>query len=299
MELRQDRQLIRCCVFFFFQAESGIRDLVRSRGLGDVYRRQLQSGQQPGEVADETAGLAARQFGDDARIDRRLCIEKALELERIRHGAARADGYRMTRTGMAVCTSTSAVWLPSSAFLSPRRPCDAMTMRSQAFISANLTIATAGFSSISCTISKTNVTCNGAQNGTASVNVTQGTAPFTYLWSNGKTTSGISGLGVGTFTVTVSNINGCSSSCQVIITQPVKVGCNITVAANALCGACTGSLVADQQNTVGTVTFLWSNGATTANIYDLLPGIYSITVTDANADEATGSWEVVLSLIHI
>ena len=29
-----------CLVFFFFQAEDGIRDLVRSRGLGDVYKRQ-------------------------------------------------------------------------------------------------------------------------------------------------------------------------------------------------------------------------------------------------------------------
>ncbi len=30
-----------CCFFFFFQAEDGIRDLVRSRGLGDVYKRQV------------------------------------------------------------------------------------------------------------------------------------------------------------------------------------------------------------------------------------------------------------------
>jgi len=30
-------------LFFFFQAEDGIRDLVRSRGLGDVYKRQLQN----------------------------------------------------------------------------------------------------------------------------------------------------------------------------------------------------------------------------------------------------------------
>ena len=33
-----------CCVFFFFQAEDGIRDLVRSRGLGDVYKRQTLTG---------------------------------------------------------------------------------------------------------------------------------------------------------------------------------------------------------------------------------------------------------------
>ena len=35
------RRLYILCVFFFFQAEDGIRDLVRSRGLGDVYKRQL------------------------------------------------------------------------------------------------------------------------------------------------------------------------------------------------------------------------------------------------------------------
>ena len=33
-----------CCIFFFFQAEDGIRDLVRSRGLGDVYKRQIANG---------------------------------------------------------------------------------------------------------------------------------------------------------------------------------------------------------------------------------------------------------------
>ena len=34
------RELLVVCCFFFFQAEDGIRDLVRSRGLGDVYKRQ-------------------------------------------------------------------------------------------------------------------------------------------------------------------------------------------------------------------------------------------------------------------
>ena len=33
-----------CCFFVFFQAEDGIRDLVRSRGLGDVYKRQVEIG---------------------------------------------------------------------------------------------------------------------------------------------------------------------------------------------------------------------------------------------------------------
>ena len=55
-------------VFFFFQAEDGIRDLVRSRGLGDVYKRQRQrwpSGGQwrhrgPADYDDPRNGTAAR-----------------------------------------------------------------------------------------------------------------------------------------------------------------------------------------------------------------------------------------------
>ena len=39
-----------CCLFFFFQAEDGIRDLVRSRGLGDVYKRQTQGSGQLAEL---------------------------------------------------------------------------------------------------------------------------------------------------------------------------------------------------------------------------------------------------------
>ena len=42
-----------CCCVFVFQAEDGIRDLVRSRGLGDVYKRQ--------DVADAATDLGARQ----------------------------------------------------------------------------------------------------------------------------------------------------------------------------------------------------------------------------------------------
>ena len=54
-----------CCsivVFFFFQAEDGIRDLVRSRGLGDVYKRQRfppeHSSHQSGEEQSRPGGLA-------------------------------------------------------------------------------------------------------------------------------------------------------------------------------------------------------------------------------------------------
>ena len=48
-------------VFFFFQAEDGIRDLVRSRGLGDVYKRQVreQSLEINGALVDARAAVGA------------------------------------------------------------------------------------------------------------------------------------------------------------------------------------------------------------------------------------------------
>ena len=56
-----------CIVFFFFQAEDGIRDLVRSRGLGDVYKRQHRH-QVPDRLGAK--GAFAHAGGDDPRRDR-------------------------------------------------------------------------------------------------------------------------------------------------------------------------------------------------------------------------------------
>ena len=54
-------------MFFFFQAEDGIRDLVRSRGLGDVYKRQGQGSIGGGRVLSDAPQLAA-QPGDAVHV---------------------------------------------------------------------------------------------------------------------------------------------------------------------------------------------------------------------------------------
>ena len=51
------------CLFCFFQAEDGIRDLVRSRGLGDVYKRQQRG----------LGGAGANQIHFHRRLDTRSC----------------------------------------------------------------------------------------------------------------------------------------------------------------------------------------------------------------------------------
>jgi len=54
------------------------------------------------------------------------------------------------------------------------------------------------------------ITCNGANDGTAIVTISGGTPDYSYLWSNGETTRGISDLGPGTYTVTITDANGCT-----------------------------------------------------------------------------------------
>nr|MBK9653806.1 T9SS type A sorting domain-containing protein [Bacteroidota bacterium] len=131
---------------------------------------------------------------------------------------------------------------------------------------------------LSCIISRTNVSCNGGTNGSATVNPTGG-AGYTYLWSNGSTTKTITGLGAGSYTVTVSANNGCTTSCNVTITQPAILSC-ATTSTPAKCGVCNGT--ATITATGGTIpyTYLWSTGSTTKTILALCSGVYTVSVTD-------------------
>ena len=70
----------------------------------------------------------------------------------------------------------------------------------------------------------TNETCQGSCNGSAAVTVNNGTGPFTYLWSNGQTSSTLSNLCAGNYSVTVTAANGCSDSESFTITSGAGIG---------------------------------------------------------------------------
>ncbi|MBL0050355.1 MAG: SprB repeat-containing protein [Bacteroidetes bacterium] len=63
----------------------------------------------------------------------------------------------------------------------------------------------------------------GGTNGTLTVVAAGGTSPYTYLWSNGKTTKYIIGLAAGTYTVTVTDANGCTKTLSNSVGQPAAL----------------------------------------------------------------------------
>ena len=159
---------------------------------------------------------------------------------------------------------------------------------------ANLCTITASFtitspSPISSSIAGTNVTCHGQANGTATLTVSGGTSPYSFNWSNFQATQNLSGLSGGTYYVIITDANGCTNRDSVIITEPAAIVLGIT-STNVSCnGGNNGSVTTTVSGGTGTITYLWSNGATTANITNAAANTYSVTITDANSCTASAS----------
>lgn len=147
---------------------------------------------------------------------------------------------------------------------------------------------------LNCTLttafSNANPTCNGSANGEATVAVSSGTTPFTYLWSNDESTPTITGLVAGTYTVTVTDDNGCSITAQTTLTQPTALSLSIPASVNPDCpNAVNGSITADATGGTGTLAYQWNNGQTSATAINLAVGTYTVVVTDANGCSTTQS----------
>ena len=128
--------------------------------------------------------------------------------------------------------------------------------------------------------SSTNVTCNGADDGTATVQVDGGSGNIEYRWCNDQTNPTATNLPAGICTVTVSDVNGCSSEIDVEITQPVL----LTVQSDQTEVSCNngndGTATVTPSGGTGEYTYQWCNGATSATVSDLPAGTCSVEVRD-------------------
>jgi len=137
---------------------------------------------------------------------------------------------------------------------------------------------------------QTNILCNGQCTGSATVTPSGGTAPYSYSWApSGGTGSTTTGRCAGTYTVTVTDANGCTTTRTFAITQPTAITAT-TSATNASCGNANGSATVNPSGGTPTYTYLWTpSGQTTQTATGLLAGAYSVLVTDANGCTATFS----------
>jgi len=140
-----------------------------------------------------------------------------------------------------------------------------------------------------------NISCNGSADGSINLTVTGGTAPYIYVWSNAATTQNVSGLGAGSYTVTVTDSNGCAQPISVTLTEPAVLSTTVAATTNyngypiSCNGSTDGSAITSPSGGTSPYTYSWGTGATTQTIGNLGAGSYSVTVTDNNGCQTTGS----------
>ena len=124
-----------------------------------------------------------------------------------------------------------------------------------------------------------NIDCNGQASGSASANVLGGVAPLTYAWSNGATSQTVNNLPSGTYTVTITDANGCIITENLTITEPVALVGNSSVTNPILCAG--GVATVFVSATGGTAPY------TGTGSFSLSAGPQTFTVTDANGCTTT------------
>jgi gliding motility-associated-like protein len=127
----------------------------------------------------------------------------------------------------------------------------------------------------------TPASCFGASDGTITVTLTGGTAPFASVWSDGITTQNRTNLAAGTYSLTITDANGCTATTSATISQPTDIIITETHQNVDCNGNSTGSIDATASGGTGPYTYAWSSGPATEDLTGLAASTYILTVTDS------------------
>lgn len=141
------------------------------------------------------------------------------------------------------------------------------------------------------------VLCFGGSTGSATASPVNGQSPYTYSWSTTPVQTGqtATGLSAGTYTVLITDAQGCTDTSIITISQPPQLTASTSLVNDALCnGSSDGSVSATGAGGTGSFTYSWNTipAQTTQTATGLSAGTYMVTVTDANGCTATQTIQV-------
>lgn len=140
-------------------------------------------------------------------------------------------------------------------------------------------------SEITLSLNVTQATC-GASDGSATSNVSGGVTPYSLMWSTNESSASISNLGIGGYTLTVTDANDCVVSNTIAVTNPNAPTVNATGMNESCAGDCNGELQSLAIGGTGTLIYSWNNSAGNSDTVTMVcPDTYIISVTDQNLCE--------------
>jgi gliding motility-associated-like protein len=172
-----------------------------------------------------------------------------------------------------------------------------VTVTDNAGCAATASGTVSGAGNLTVNMSKTDITCNGLTNGTATATTASGTSPYTYSWNTTppQTTQTVSSLAAGSYTAVVTDANGCSGTGSVTINTPAVLSVAASQTTAVACnGGATGAASATASGGTAPYTYSWNTNPvrTTAAITGLTAGSYTVTVTDAKGCIQAGTTTV-------
>jgi hypothetical protein len=143
---------------------------------------------------------------------------------------------------------------------------------------------------ISIFINRTNTSCETCTDGSIAVALNGGFGPYTYAWSNGDTTSTLNGLSVGSYTVMVTDANGCLRSSAVNISVICNLVADVPPVIYLDCAEkCNGVIELGITGGIPPYDITWNNGRTGPYLESLCVGTYVATIIDALGCKTTYS----------
>jgi PKD repeat protein len=135
---------------------------------------------------------------------------------------------------------------------------------------------------LSASSALSNVTCNGGNNGSIDLSPSGGTTPYTFIWSNGATTEDVQNLIAGTYSVTITDLNGCGLDITTTITEPTAIYAIEQASSISCFGGNDGTAEVTPYGGVAPYSILWETNVVTNEIIGLYAGYYSYIITDNN-----------------
>lgn len=127
------------------------------------------------------------------------------------------------------------------------------------------------------------VKCFGEMTGRIAVDVTGGSLPYRFSWSNGEITQNVDSLPADSYALMIADGNGCIRTIHAEVTEPPLLSLKIDSVKNVkCCGDNSGAIYITVEGGVAPYDYLWSNGAATQDIENLVLGVYTVVATDAN-----------------
>lgn len=138
------------------------------------------------------------------------------------------------------------------------------------------------------------ITCYGANNGSITLNVAGGTAPYRANWSNLATGLYQNNLSPGSYTITITDTNGCTKSITIIIQEAPIFSINPVVTNISCFGANDGSINLNLIGGKRPLSLIWSDGITSGTVRNnLSAGTYSVTISDGTPCYINSTFHIV------